>query len=195
MNYLPDIEQAPPSYVEQYTESRSVSGKNIGAIPTFIIKGDNGQYALVRVRDQIQIQTEGVLAAAPLNVSDCVSKSQDVLGLKIHEIAKLAGVSRATLDLHRKGANVKDMSGYERLYNFVSKVENQYGSTIKKGIRNVLVGRKTLVQHLLLHSDDLDATLPLILEVSDKVQHMNVVETNIEQSKLNIRLSHIGNKM
>lgn len=61
-------------------------------------------------------------------MDDCVIKCQNVLGLKINEIAKLVGVSRATLDLHRKGANVKDMKSYEKLYEFVSEVERCYGN-------------------------------------------------------------------
>ena len=46
-------------------------------------------------------------------VSDCIDLCQRVLGLKINEISKLVGVSRATLDLHRKSAvNIKNINAF-----------------------------------------------------------------------------------
>lgn len=202
MDYLDSIIDAPsysaPSEIVRYTESQS------RFLPVRITRGDDDQYALLLTTQNSNViyllnhtqadKIEQVDSAhiGTIDVNDCVDKCQKVLGLKINEIAKLSGVSRASLDLHRKGANVKDMTAYHRLYTFVSKVELLYDISLKHHVRNVLIERKTLVQHLLKSSENLDATLPLIATLADKVQGIAVTGTEFEQSKLMMRTHHIG---
>ena len=189
-----------PSEVSCYTEEYQT--RNFPAV----MKSNDGEYVLLFSYESSNVNffsnsfkneesdLEGVdgYSLNTFDVNDCVIKCQDVLGLKINEIAKLAGVSRASLDLHRKGSNVKDMSAYHQLYTFVSIVEDQYGASMKNSIRNVLVDRKTLIQHFMRHADDLESTLPFISDVSKKVQEMKILDTNFEKSKLGVRLSRIG---
>lgn len=128
-------------------------------------------------------------------MNDCVIKCQSVLGLKINEIAKLVGVSRATLDLHRKGANVKDMKSYEKLYEFVLEVERCYGNQVKNGLRNVLVNKKTLVQHFIDNIDCLITTMPQVEEVNQKLGHMKIINSMPNEQNLHLRLRGIGKIM
>lgn len=202
MDYLDSIANAPsysaPSEIVRYTRSQS------RFLPVRITRGNNDQYVLLLTNtnsntiylnnhNQIgEVNQVNNISVGTIDVTDCVDKCQEVLGLKINEIAKLSGVSRASLDLHRKGANVKDMTTYNKLYTFASKVEQLYGSVLKQYVRNVLVERKTLIQHFLKSSDDLDATLPLVAIVADKVKSITVSETKFESSKLMLRTQHVG---
>lgn len=203
MNYI-DTTIDTPSYTHetvQYTQ------RHASIFPIRITRNNNDEYALLMNNEESNViylfngtQHEKVknvdqTSVDTFNVNDCVVKCQNVIGLKINEIAKLTGVSRATLDLHRKGANVKDMDTYHKLYSFVTKIEQQYGNSIKHSIRNVLVGRQTLLQHFVKNRDDLECTLPLISEVSEKLLAMNVVDTDMDASKSNRRLSRIGKSM
>ncbi|PTA49272.1 hypothetical protein C9I43_01380 [Shewanella morhuae] len=205
MDYLTSVIDAP-SYVAraelvQYVDTQS------RFLPIRLTVNDNNKYAqLVNSNDSNiyylldhieddQVKNAGQLELIQqdtISVNDCVLKGQDVLGLKINEIARLLGVSRATLDLHRKGANVKDMTAYHSLYSFVSSVETLYGNSIKNGVRNVLVERKTLIQHLVINSDNLSVVMPLVAEVSEKVRGMRIIKSDMDASKTNIRLSGIG---
>ncbi|WAJ69739.1 hypothetical protein [Catenovulum adriaticum] len=126
------------------------------------------------------------------SVDDCVKKCQEILGLKINEIAKLVGVSRASLDLHRKGANLKSLTNYEEAYNFVLKVEAKFGNAAKFGLRNILIERKTLVQHLIKNKDNLEAVTPYIEYAVEKSSKIKIDKTQIDNSKSKIRLSGIG---
>ena len=208
MTYIDAAAELPPTYTAQYAIVQQYTELQTNRIPVHFIRNSDGMYALLLVNSRHNnaqsitddTHSQEVTNAEPVssttfNVNDCVVKCQGILGLKINEIAKLSGVSRATLDLHRKGANVKDMDGYHKLYDFVSKVEERYGNAIKNSTRNVLIERKTLAQHFMRNSDDLDSTLPLIHEVSEKAKAMNVVDSDIDASKLNIRLSRIGKTM
>lgn len=156
--------------------------------------GNNSQLFLVEVpRTDINVQApKQVQADEPFAVNDCVSLCQKILGLKINEIAKLVGVSRATLDLHRKGANVKDMTDYQKVFDFVLSIEATFGDSIKVGVRNVLVKRKTLLQHFMLNKDNLNETYSYIEEVAAKLGNVNTIQTEIDGSKANSRLAGIG---
>ncbi|MGI2177440.1 hypothetical protein [Shewanella frigidimarina] len=205
MDYLNSVIDSP-SYVAR-TELVQYMDTQSRFLPIRLTVNNSNQYVLLVNTNNSNVlylfdhseseQTEikgqlELIQQDTISVNDCVLKGQDVLGLKINEIAKLLGVSRATLDLHRKGANVKDMTAYHSLYSFVSSVDAQYGNSIKNGVRNVLVERKTLIQHLVTNSDNLSAIMPLIAEVSEKVQGMRIVKSDMDASKANIRLSGIG---
>jgi hypothetical protein len=125
-------------------------------------------------------------------VNDCVTLCQKVLGLKVNEIAKLVDVSRATLDLHRKGANIKDMGEYQKLYDFVKRIESDFGDSIKAGVRNILIQRKTLLQHLLLNKSNLMDTYLHVKEVASKLRNVNTHPIEFNEPKARLRLSGIG---
>lgn len=170
------------------------------------ITHDNKQYALLGAsgNNSHLILTEVVLPTSDFpaksnsdtqrlfTVNDCVLLSQKVLGLKINEFAKLVGVSRATLDLHRKGANVKDMTDYQKVYDFIAEIESNFGDTIKTGMRNILINRKTLLQHFMQNRDELEKTRPFIEEVASKIGNVTTIKSKIDDSKSNLRLSGIG---
>lgn len=185
----------PPSEIVRYTENQSrlsirlvANEKNKYVLP--VNEKNNNILYLPNINQDSN--KDNLEPTSTISVNDCVLKCQEILGLKINEIAKLTGVSRATLDLHRKGANVKDMTAYTRIYDFVSKIHKQFGNNIKGGIRNVLIERKTLVQHFMRNIDDLDKTLPLVEEVSKKLKEMNIIESHMDATKSNLRLSGIG---
>ncbi|MFV7641714.1 hypothetical protein ACNPK3_14330 [Shewanella algae] len=205
MDYLDNFIDSP-SYIARTELIRYIDTQS-RLLPIRLTIDDNNQYALLvspngnnalcllnHIENE-QHENAGKLELIQqdtINVNDCVLKGQDVLGLKINEIAKLLGVSRATLDLHRKGANVKDMTAYHNLYSFISSVEKLYGESIKHGVRNVLVERKTLVQHLVANSNNLNKVMPFVTEVSDKLRNMRIVKSDMDVSKVNNRLSGIG---
>lgn len=129
----------------------------------------------------------------PVTPEICVQHCKEVLGLKINEIAKLVGVSRGTLDLHRKGSNVKDMKAYQDLYDFVKKIEEDFGTSLKKGLRNVLVERRTLVAHLIRNKSDLDAVYEVAKTVASKLGNINIKNgkvDNITKHKLISGIDH-----
>jgi hypothetical protein len=155
--------------------------------------GNNSQLILAEVAQATLIQTpKQIDVDNPLIVNDCVMLCKTILGLKVNEVAKLVGVSRATLDLHRKGANVKNMAEYQKLYDFVENINSTYGDTIKNGLRNVLIKRKTLLQHFMLNKDDFSKNYSYIEEVAAKLGNMNIIKTEIDESKANLRLTSIG---
>ncbi|TKF13712.1 hypothetical protein FCV66_12860 [Enterovibrio norvegicus] len=202
MDYIDSTVYAP-SYASQpeivrYTENQA------RFLPIMFTRSDGHKYAMIFSNNDSNVicllgnaQSEYSVEFEKENlktfdVNDCVTKCQNVLGLKINEIAKLAGVSRATLDLHRKGSNIKDMSSYNALYTFVSEIEALYGCKLKNSVRNVLVDKKTLVQHFIKNANKLDSTLQLISQVAEKVNDMKISSTNFESSKLSSRLGRIG---
>lgn len=126
-----------------------------------------------------------------LDVEDCVAVCQRVLGLKIQEIAKLLGVSRATLDLHRKG-KVKDFTPYLKLASFVQQIEKKYTQDINKAMRSVLIERKTLIQHILANRGDLSKTMPYFDKASEKLSNITINKTKIVPDVAANRLSSIG---
>lgn len=128
-------------------------------------------------------------------VNDCIELCQRVLGLKINEISKLVGVSRATLDLHRKGAvNMRSIDEYKTLYDFVKNVEYSYGENISLGARSVIINNKTLLQHLLENKNTLANAFPIVDEVSKKISNVRFVRTVFDEDKQILRLSKIGSK-
>ncbi|EMK2729640.1 hypothetical protein [Vibrio diabolicus] len=129
-----------------------------------------------------------------LTPDSCVELCRNVLGLKVNEIAKIIGISRATLDLHRKGANVKDkeLLRYQQLNNFVFNIEQIYGNSLKKGMRNVLIEKKTLVQHIIEHADNLDNVMNLVDHASEIVGAVKVDNNAVSPLKLQSRLVGIG---
>ncbi|WP_299265225.1 hypothetical protein [uncultured Psychrosphaera sp.] len=132
------------------------------------------------------------IANDPFTVEDCVKKCIEVMGLKIHEIAKLVSVSRGSLDLHRKGGNIKDMQPYEELFTFTSEIERLYGENIKVGMRNILVERKTLVQHLLANVGQFDSVTPYFNEVASKLNLIKIESVPVDRFKSNTRTSGIA---
>lgn len=205
MDYLSSIIDTP-SYIAREELVRYVDTQ-ARFLPITLTVNDSNQYVqLVSSNDSnfhylfSHVESEKCVSSEQLiltpqdtiSVNDCVLKGQEVLGLKINEIAKLLGVSRATLDLHRKGANVKDMTAYHCLYSFLSSVEAIYGNSIKHGVRNVLVERKTLIQHLVTNSDNFSKVMPLVAEVSEKVLGMKIIKSDMDASKVNLRLSGVG---
>lgn len=126
-----------------------------------------------------------------LDVEGCVNLCQKVLDLRINEIAKLLSISRATLDLHRKG-KVKNFEPYIKLASFVAKIENLYTKDIHATMRRVLIERKTLVQHLLKNSDDLYKTMPYFEIASKKIGEFKVVKTAIDPNKAAVMFANIG---
>jgi len=201
MDYVDNIIDAPsytsPPAIVQYAESQArflpirITSQNNQYTLLVSEKDSNVLYLIGSNQNNVE-ESLAPIALDAVSVNDCVIKCQEVIGLKINEIAKLSGVSRATLDLHRKGANVKDMTLYHKLYSFVSKIEERYGNSIKGGIRNVLVDRKTLVQHIMKHPNNLEQTFLFIEEVSEKLQKMNITQSSMDASKSNVRLTGIG---
>lgn len=127
-----------------------------------------------------------------ITVNEMVLLSQKVLGLKVNEIAKLVGVSRATLDLHRKGSNAKDMHKYQNFFDFVKNIETIYGDSISLGIRNILLNRKTLLQHLIENGENLASSMDYVHQISTKVKNIKTEKVEFEKSKLYSRTSGIG---
>lgn len=157
------------------------------------IKSKNNRYILIGVVSKTDDLTSNeVYTPTVVTSADCINKCKDILGLKINEIAKLVGISRATLDLHKKGAPVKNMEAYERLYAFVSDIEATYGTSVSKGIRNILVEKKTLAQHLVSNREDLSQCKYIIDEVASKLVNVNTFKTKVDESKLDLRLTGIG---
>lgn len=129
---------------------------------------------------------------ASITVNELVLLSQKVLGLKVNEIAKIVGVSRATLDLHRKGSNAKDMAKYQKTFEFVKNIESLYGDSIALGIRNILVDKKTLLQHFIDNIDNLEHAIVYVHEISTKVMHLKTAQVKYDENKLYSRTSAIG---
>ncbi|SET03505.1 hypothetical protein [Thorsellia anophelis] len=188
-NYLPLTKK-----VERYSD------KSVGLIPIKIITNNKEHYLLFST-NQLNIQSYleddqtnelNVNLISAISVNDCVDKCQTVLGLKIHEIAKLLKISRATLDLHRKGSNIKSMTKYHQLYKFMINVENLHGHKLRNYTRNVLIERKTLIQHLFINSNNLDTIFPLLDILSNKIQHISFSETEYDPAKLRLRTYGIG---
>lgn len=130
----------------------------------------------------------------PLTPEVCVELCRKILGLKVNEIAKVIGISRATLDLHRKGANVKEkeLRRYQQLHSFVININELYGETLKKGMRNVLIEKKTLVQHIVNNANNLDNVMQLVDNASTTFGAIKVDNSVTDPLKLQSRLVGIG---
>lgn len=201
MDYMHSIINSPscvsPPEIVQYVESEARFlpiriSSNGGQTYTFLVNDKNSNVICYSSYNKSTNHENKSVSSGTIGVEDCVTKCQDILGLKINEIAKLTGISRATLDLHRKGANVKNMEAYYQLHGFVGKVETLYGDSIKGVVRNVLINKKTLAQHLIANSKNLDAVMPLLEEVSVKAESMKHTKMDMDKTKSDLRLSGIG---
>lgn len=170
-----------PPAVQTYTE------KEARFLPPRVIVENSGYVILSSIVANIDHQAPSSL----LDVEDCVSICQRVLGLKIQEIAKLLDISRASLDLHRKG-KVKNFSPYLKLAGFVENIEKLYTVAIKNTMRSVLIERKTLVQHLIANKDRLEVTLPYFDKASEKLDKVTIKKESITPDLASSRLAGIG---
>ena len=126
-----------------------------------------------------------------LSPNTVVSMAQTILGLKIIEIAKLIGVSRATLDLHRKGKPVSDNEAYIRVSEFLTEVKNKYDDQLSNFSHNILIDKKSLSKHLISNAKNLKSTHPVLEQVFQKSASLTV--SKVDMSKRS-RLTGIGNQ-
>lgn len=171
-----------PPAVQTYTE------KEARFLPPRVIVENSGYVILSSIA---MANTDHQTPSSLLDVEDCVSICQRVLGLKIQEIAKLLNISRASLDLHRKG-KVKNFSPYLKLAGFVENIERHYTVAIKNTMRSVLIERKTLVQHLIANKDRLEVTLPYFDKASEKLDKVTIKKESITPDLASSRLAGIG---
>lgn len=175
-----------PPYIESYIERES------RFLPLRFIKEKSG-YVILSTGSSNSFTSGEELIFIPsvLDVEDCVSICQRVLGLKIQEIAQLLDISRATLDLHRKG-KVKDFVPYLELTDFVKKIEAKYTSEIYRIVKSVLIDRKTLVQHMLAHKKNLEKTLPYFDKAYERLDDIHLNKTVVSPDAAASRLAGIG---
>ena len=94
-----------------------------------------------------------------------------ILGLNVHQIAKLVGVSRATLYNHIQNAKSGEVDRYRPLYAISLAVEEKVPGGIKRGLKNILVENKTLLRHLQDDLSDPDRMAKLAVEVDSKLRN------------------------
>ncbi|MGL0934719.1 hypothetical protein ABMX80_15970 [Vibrio vulnificus] len=165
---------------------------------SLLLSDNNGNTVLCvtprvrRLDNKSQVASSNASKAITPNI--CVDVSREVLGLKVNEIAKIIGISRATLDLHRKGADFKERESnrYMQLHNFATNVQTLYGTSLKKGMRNILINKKTLVQHMIINADNLDKVFKLVDKASESVGALKVDNETLDPMKLQSRLIGIG---
>lgn len=175
-----------PPEIQAYTE------REARFLPRQVIVG-NGGYVILAKRTPASNVSESKLANElnPLmDVQDCVFICQQVLNLKIQEIAKLLNISRATLDLHRKG-KVKDFSPYVELAQFAIDIEKRFTKDIHKVMRSVLIERKTLIQHMLYNRNELSNTLPYFYKASSRIQNTIITQTRVNPQVAASRLANV----
>lgn len=105
-----------------------------------------------------------------IGIEDMVKRIQATLGLNVHQIAKLIGVSRATLYNHIQNAKSGEAERYRPLYAVSQAVEEKVPGGIKRGLKNILVENKTLLKHLQDDISDPDRIVRLAVEVDRKLR-------------------------
>ncbi len=151
-----------------------------------IVKSQNSKIALPDSMSDLNVPS-------CVSVEDCVTQSQLILGLKINEIAKILGLSRATLDLHRKG-KVKNIQPYYSLYDFAKQIEAKFGSSVAPLIRSVLVERKTLLQHMMVNKKNLNNSLYYFDLVAKLSPNVSIFKEPLDKDKTANRLANIGRR-
>lgn len=140
--------------------------------PPFAIENNNGQYYFSMVADQPVALPDSILEGGnTVEVKDMVELIKEVFGLNHVQIASIVGVSRPSLYNHINGKETpKDMEGYTALFDVAKNIKNRTNSSLKHGLKSVLVEGRTLFSYLKDNKFESSKILDVALEVSEKIQ-------------------------
>lgn len=124
---------------------------------------------------------------AKFDVNDFIKSCQEVLGLGTNEISKITGISRANIESHRKGTIDNHIKSYAKLNNFITLIKEKYKTSLKPGVRNIVIKKKTLIQHMLKNKNDLDSLMPLFNELYEIVNAEHIKKNKIDNERKNKR--------
>ena len=110
-------------------------------------------------------------AEAALSVSDMVEVIKEVLGLSVVQIARITGISRPAVYKHINGDTPSDTSDYHDLYNIAVTVRDDYRSTIKPGLKSILIGGKTLLEHFYDSYMDTNHIIGVSKQIAEKLKN------------------------
>ncbi|MDW5287056.1 hypothetical protein R6Y90_19085 [Alteromonas macleodii] len=192
-----DFNDAVGSQCISPTSHQSYDSSDVNFLPLRVDVNEQQIYVFLKHRKfEIALpESDGNLKIPDcVSVEDCVAHSQAILGLKIHEIAKILGISRAALDLHRKG-KVKDIHPYYELYRFAKKIEIKFGYSIAPLMRSVMVDRKTLVQHIIANRSNLENTLQYFDLIAKQNHNIQVTKAPLAPEKTSKRFAKIGRRI
>jgi len=132
-----------------------------------LIIGSNEGYQLNTTQDLTISEVE---IDAVMSIKDIVDKARDVFGLSAIQVASLVGVSRPSLYNHMSSKEMpKDISAYNDLYTLALAVESEININLKKGLKNVLVDGRTLLDYLKSKPIDHQEIIRVAKQVANKL--------------------------
>lgn len=130
-------------------------------------------------------------SAAVASVNDMVKHIQNTFGLNLSQIAKIIGVSRATVYNHINDANAI-ADHYIDFYKLSQEVDRNFGS-VSNVLKNILVNDRTLLRHLECSYKDAELIMSVIEQIKDyKPQKSANYGTISDQKRSN--MIHVGSK-
>lgn len=163
---------------------------------TMLLMPSNSVYANVTTENHNTISIPHKNKASEISehkvvtVESCVQDSKKYLGLKVIEIAKILDVSRASLDLYRKGSPFKNNDALYELSELAAYVAERYDTMFASKAKSVLIGKKTAIQIMIENRNDLGSLKPVITRLMSDIQ-INTYSSPMEKST---RLANIGRK-
>lgn len=124
----------------------------------------------------------------PLTVKDISEEVRNTFGINALQLAKLAGVSRATLYNHINGSEApKNFDRYRQLHEAALEVRAVAPEGVKSGLKNVLVEGKTLLSHLKSDYADPKKIASVAKKVAEKQPNKASSNLTLEEKKHQIR--------
>lgn len=148
-------------------------------------------YSIPKRRGKTTSNAAVYIKTAVASVTDMVEKIQTTFGLNLSQIAKIIGVSRATIYNHINDDN-SVAEHYVDFYRLSLEVELQYGC-VSAFLKNILVNDRTLLRHLECSYKDADLIMAVIEQIKDyKPQKSANFGTISDQKRAN--MFYVGSK-
>lgn len=106
---------------------------------------------------------------AVVSIEDMVKSIQVIFGLNALQVARLVGVSRASLYNHMKINPPKELEKYSQLYQAAIAVRQRLPNGVGKGLKSVVVDGKTLLEHLKADYSEPNRLAELAVRVHEKL--------------------------
>jgi hypothetical protein len=121
-------------------------------------------YTIFGLHDVVETETDQAIS-----IEDMVKEIQAVFGLNANQLAKIAGVSRATLYNHIHNAPAGEAERYRNLFHASLAVRGVAPEGVRQGMKNIFVEGKTLLRHLQEGASDPQKISELAAQVRSKL--------------------------
>lgn len=155
-------------YGKQEKKANTYRHKGLDEVADWVVSSifaseKHSGYSIPECCGKTTSNTTVYIKTAVASVKDMVEKIQTTFGLNLSQIAKIIGVSRATIYNHINDDN-SVAEHYVDFYRLSLEVELQYGC-VAAVLKNILVNDRTLLRHLECSYKDADLIMSVIEQI------------------------------